>query len=174
MYDLTLINQNVCNTLRKENNEIIYKGWLFFAEDTQLIENNIVVMVPNHFIKNIIEERYFNEIEELYRRELEFSQLIIKVMAEEVKDSSVKNSVGEQFTNKLDDFIELFNTHVRNIYDFIEAASINGSSFVSYTLINESFCGEEIYWKIKEFMMHRGFKVEFNRIDSCYTLNLSW
>jgi len=178
MYNLTLINNTVCEVLKAENNEMTYKGWLFFTENAQLIEDNIVVVVPNQFIKNIIEERYLLQIEELYRGELEFKELIIKVNGEEedkaVGDNSEIISFGEQFAYKISDFVEAINTHVKNIYDFIEIASRNGSSFVSYTLINESLCGEEIYWRIKEFMMNKGFKVELSTIDSSCTLSLSW
>jgi len=140
--------------------------------------DNIVVLVPNQFIKNVIEERYVNEIEELFRKELEFNQFVIKVDFQEnvksLNQNSVKFNFGEQFTNKFDEFVETINTHVKNIYDFIEDASKNGNSFVSYTLINESFCGEEIYWKVKEFMLNKGFKVELNTVDNSCTLNLSW
>jgi len=178
VYDLTLINKNVCETLREENNEMTYRGWLFFTENAQLVLDNIVVLVPNQFIKNVIEERYADEIEELFRKELEFNQLVIKAnFEEEVKaanESSVKFGLGEQFTNKLDEFVEAINTHVKNIYDFIEDASRNGNSFVSYTLINESFCGEEIYWKVKEFMLDKGFKVDLSTVDNSCTLNLTW
>ena len=178
MYDLTLINKKVCETLKTENNEMTYKAWLFFTENAQLIEDNIVLLVPNQFVKNVIEERYLFQIEELYRGEFEFNQFIIKVNGEEavkaVEDNSEKICFGEQFASKLEDFVEAINTHVKNIYDFIETASKNGNSFVSYTLINESFCGEEIYWRIKEFMINKGFKVELSTMDSSCTLSLSW
>jgi len=178
MVDLTLINEKVCEALKEDSNEITYKAWLFFTENAQLVEENIIILVPNQFVKNSIDERYFLQIEDLFRMELEFNKLIIKVQAEEefktVKDSSGNNSFGGQFTNRLDEFIELINTHVKNIYDFVEAASKNGNSYVSYTLINECICGEEIYWKVKEFMLSRGFKVDLCRLDNSCILNLSW
>ena len=78
MKDISLINEIVCNTLKSENNEVIYTSWLSFAENAKYDGDNIIINVPNNFVKEAIEERYSEDLEQLYRGELNFSKLIVK------------------------------------------------------------------------------------------------
>jgi chromosomal replication initiation ATPase DnaA len=87
MNNLSLINNNVSNILREDNNEVVYRAWLSFTENANLEDGNIIITVPNQYIKETIEDRYFSTIEELYRNELQFSILIIKTEAEQIVDT---------------------------------------------------------------------------------------
>lgn len=78
MKNISLINERVCSTLKSENNEVIYKSWLSFAENAKYDGINIIITVPNNFVKEAIEERYSEDLEQLYRGELNFSKLIVK------------------------------------------------------------------------------------------------
>lgn len=90
MNNLSLINEKICSTLREENNSVVYTAWLSFTEAAQLEDNNIVINVPNQYIKETLEERYCSDIEDLYRNELSFSKLVIRTEAEQIADTFKK------------------------------------------------------------------------------------
>lgn len=78
MKNISEVNEKVCRILRDENNEVIYKAWLSFAEDAQYEDNNIVINVPNNYIKETMETRYYEDLEALYKEDLDFSKLLIR------------------------------------------------------------------------------------------------
>ena len=101
MRDLSLVNQRVSETLKGENNEVVYKAWLFFTEDAQFEDGNIVIRVPNHYIKSTLEERYHSDIEELYRNEFDFLKLIIKTEVEELANRKAM-ALEQSFENSIE------------------------------------------------------------------------
>jgi chromosomal replication initiation ATPase DnaA len=90
MENLSEINKKVSSTLREENNAVVYTAWLSFTEEAQLEDGNIVINVPNPYIKETLEERYNFDIEELYRNEIAFSKLIIRTEAEQITNAFKK------------------------------------------------------------------------------------
>jgi chromosomal replication initiation ATPase DnaA len=90
MENLCFINNKVASTLKEENNAVVYTAWLSFTEGAQLQNNNIVINVPNQYIKETLEERYLSDIETLYRNELSFSKLVVKTDAEQIFDTFEK------------------------------------------------------------------------------------
>lgn len=91
MKNLSLISQNICDLLKEEYNEVVYKAWLFFTEKAFIEEENIIITVPNQYIKETLGERYLSHIEELFRRELQFSKIIIKADGENDIDKKHNN-----------------------------------------------------------------------------------
>jgi chromosomal replication initiation ATPase DnaA len=99
MSNLKEINDRVSSVLREENNEVVYRAWLNFAENSKLIDGNIVITVPNQYIKETLEDRYIFEIEALYKNDLSFSKLIIITEAEEVADTFKKADSVDYINN---------------------------------------------------------------------------
>lgn len=112
---LAEINNKVSGILKEENNLVVYAAWLSFAEDAKLEDNNIIIDVPNPYIKETIEDRYYLDIEELYRNELNFSKLIIRTEAEQIAD-----------TFKKADNVEYVNT---NVIDAVEKIMLSSKKF---------------------------------------------
>lgn len=112
MKNLSEINKKVSSTLREENNAVVYTAWLSFTEEAQLEDGNIIINVPNPYIKETIEERYNFDIEELYRNEIAFSKLIIRTEAEQIADAFKKA-----------DNIEYLNMKVLNAFEKIMLSS---------------------------------------------------
>jgi chromosomal replication initiation ATPase DnaA len=101
MNNLSLINEKVSNTLKEENNAVVYTAWLSFAEEAQLEDGNLVINVPNPYIKETLEERYSLDIEGLYRKELAFAKLIIRTEAEQIVDAFRKSESVEYVNEKV-------------------------------------------------------------------------
>lgn len=112
MENLSAINKKVSSILREENNTVVYTAWLSFTEEAQLEDGNIVINVPNPYIKETIEERYNFDIEELYRNEIAFSKLVIRTEAEQITDAFKKS-----------DNIEYVNMKVLNAFEKIMLSS---------------------------------------------------
>lgn len=81
MKNISLANKKISEILREENNEVVYNVWLNCIENAQLEDNNIVVNVPNHYIKETFENKYSFDIESMYRNELEFSKFVVRVVS---------------------------------------------------------------------------------------------
>lgn len=171
MLEFSKINNKVSETLRQENNEVVYRGWLFLNENAQLENNNIIINVPNMYTKEIFEDRYLSDIESLYRNELSFDKIILKVVSE--NQIASPSNIGDK-SNLLDDVIEKINFNVKHVYEFVENAARNGYYSVSCALSHEAVSKEEIYWSVKDFLVNKGFKVELSNLDNNYILNLSW
>ena len=101
MENLRAINKKVSNTLREENNAVVYTAWLSYTEDALLEDCNIIINVPNPYIKESLEERYGLDIEELYRSEFKFSKLIIRTEAEQIADTFNKADTIEYINAKV-------------------------------------------------------------------------
>jgi chromosomal replication initiation ATPase DnaA len=112
MENLSLINSKVATTLREENNSVVYTAWLSFTEKAQFENNDIIINVPNQYIKETLEERYLSDIEDLYRREIPFSKLIIRTETEQILD-----------TFKKADSVEYINTKVLSVVEKIMLSS---------------------------------------------------
>ncbi len=90
MENLSLVNKKVSSILKEENNAVVYTAWLSYAETAKLEDDNLIIEVPNQYIKETLEERYSIDIEVLYRGELDFSKLIIRTEAEQIVDTFKK------------------------------------------------------------------------------------
>lgn len=77
MANLSLVNKKISEILRNENNEVVYTVWLSCTEDAEFEDNNIIIKVPNHYLRETFENKYKFEVETLYRKELNFSKLIV-------------------------------------------------------------------------------------------------
>jgi chromosomal replication initiation ATPase DnaA len=99
MVDLSLINQKVIDILKEEANEVVYRVWLSFTEKAKFEEGNIVVVVPNQYIKQTFEERYSSDIEELYKNNIDFSKLIVRT--EEENEQIMKTVYVEKYFEKI-------------------------------------------------------------------------
>ncbi|MFL0267328.1 DnaA N-terminal domain-containing protein [Candidatus Clostridium radicumherbarum] len=169
---ISKLNNQISEVLKQEYNEVIYTAWLSFIETAELENENIVVSVPNQYIKETFLERYANDVEELYRNCFNFNKLIIKTLA----DGEFKPSIGYPlYLSSSDaDISEIVNSYVKDIYDFIEAASKNGDTKVTLEFLKDSAFIEELYFRIKEFLLNKGFKTELLTSGNNYTLSLSW
>ncbi|ERI93980.1 hypothetical protein HMPREF1982_01288 [Clostridiales bacterium oral taxon 876 str. F0540] len=115
MKNLTVISKNICDLLKEEYNEVIYKAWLFFTENAFIEDENIVITVPNHYIKETLGERYLSHIEDLYRTKVDFSRLIVKT------DSEINESKKH---NTLEEYLESENTSA-----FLEKIMLSSNKF---------------------------------------------
>jgi chromosomal replication initiation ATPase DnaA len=112
MENLSLINIKITTILKEENNSVVYTAWLSFTEKAKLEDNNIIINVPNQYIKETLEDRYLSDIEDLYRSELTFSNLVIRTETEQILD-----------TFKKADSVEYINTKVLNVVEKIMLSS---------------------------------------------------
>ncbi|MFL0246016.1 DnaA N-terminal domain-containing protein [Candidatus Clostridium stratigraminis] len=169
---ISKINNQISEVLKQEYNEVIYTAWLSFIETAELENENIVISVPNQYIKETFIERYVDNVEELYRDCFNFNKLIIKTLAE----GEFKPSICYPLLLSSSDaeISEIVNSYVRDIYDFIEAASKNGDTKVTMEFLKDSTFIEDLYFRIKEFLLNRGFKAELLTSDNNYILSLSW
>jgi chromosomal replication initiation ATPase DnaA len=101
MLNLALINNKVSSVLKEENNEVVYRAWLSYTEDAYIEDGNLVINVPNQYIKETFEERYISDIEALYRSELDFSKLLIRTEAEEIVNTFEKADSIEYVNSKV-------------------------------------------------------------------------
>jgi chromosomal replication initiation ATPase DnaA len=166
------LNNQISEVLKQEYNEVIYTAWLSFIETAELENENIVISVPNQYIKETLLERYAQDIEDLYRNSFNFNKLIIKTLA----CDELKSSIDYPFFISLsdDDISEIVNSYVKDIYDFIEAASKNGDTKMTLEFLKDSTFIDELYFRIREFLLNKGFKTELLTSDNNYTLCLSW
>ncbi|GLC31992.1 DnaA N-terminal domain-containing protein [Clostridium omnivorum] len=174
MLDFNLINQEINSILKEENNEVVYRAWLSCFENSIFENNNIVVIVPNMYTKNIIEERYLYDIEEQYREKLSFNNIIFKLSNYESFDCIPSKEATTEAFAVFEDIVEKINNQTKKVYEFIEAASKSGLHSISYILPMDWVLNEEVYIRIKELMSLKGFKAELENLDNKYTLNLSW
>lgn len=174
MLNFDLINKEINHILETENNEVVYRAWLFYFENSRFEDNNIIVTVPNMYTKNILEERYLYDIEDLYREKITFKNIVLKVRDCEVFEGVISGIHTEDTSTIFEDIVEKINFQVKKVYEFIEAASSSGLNSISYMLPIDWVLNEEVYFRLKEFMSSKGFKAEFNNLDNKYTLNLSW
>lgn len=179
MVNMNTVNKNVSSVLKNDYSEAVYNVWLFFTETAQFINNNIVLSVPNYFIKNIVEKRYLFDIEDLYRNELDFNKLTIELESNQTSYLKFETSKREDVLSSSNAYeavnlIEKINYHIKNIYEYIEIALNSGYNSFSYTLAQEPFFTEEIYWQVKNYMINKGYKVNLESLDEVYTLKLAW
>lgn len=169
---ISKLNNQICEVLKQEYNEVIYTAWLSFIETAELENENIVISVPNQYIKETFLERYAEDVEELYRNSFNFNKLIIRALAED----EFKSIIGYPLilSSSDADISEIVNSYVKDIYDFIEAASKNGDTKVTMEFLKDSTFIEELYFRIREFLLNKGFKTELLTSDNNYTLSLSW
>lgn len=78
MIDLMSINKKISNILKRENNGVVYTVWLSCTENAKLERNNIVIDLPNHYLKETFEDKYKFEVESLYRNEFDFFGFIVR------------------------------------------------------------------------------------------------
>jgi chromosomal replication initiation ATPase DnaA len=169
---ISKINIEISDVLKQDYNEVIYKSWLTFIETAELDNGNVIVSVPNQYIKETFEERYALDIEELYRNRISFGKLIVKTPSEQL--INVSNSFPLTINNTIFDMSEMVNSYIKDIYNFIESAVKNGNRNVSCVFLNDSIIIDELYWRIKEFLLNKGFKTELLSSNNNYTLSLSW
>jgi chromosomal replication initiation ATPase DnaA len=162
------VNIEICETLRQEYNEVIYKAWLAFIENAQLKNGNIVISVPNQYIKETFLDRYAFDIEKLYKNCFNFDKLIVEIPAEEAKSYPLILSNTEM------DILEIVDSCIKDIYVFIENAKNSGMSNVSCEILKDSTIMDELYFRIKDFLLNKGFKTELLTTNNNYTLSLSW
>lgn len=112
MKDINAVNKKVCEFLRSENNEVIYKSWLSFAENAQYDGNNIIIDVPNNFIKEAIENRYSSDLEDLYSQELNFSKLVIKSETENYLNLLSSSQSGTTSTSLHMSFVPEYKSYI--------------------------------------------------------------
>jgi chromosomal replication initiation ATPase DnaA len=110
MTDISLVNSKISNILRDENNEVVYKAWLSYTEGAQLQGSDLIIKVPNQFIKDAIESRYSQDIEQLYRNELQFSRLIFTSDINEIINNS--NNHSSSFATASMDFVPEYRSFV--------------------------------------------------------------
>lgn len=170
--DLLKVNSEISDVLKQEYNEVIYKAWLTFIETAKLENSNIIISVPNHYIKETFEERYAYDVEELYRNSIYFDKLIVKTIAEQ--EVKVNNCYPLTINNTMINISEIVNSYIKDIYIFIENAVKSGSRNASFIFLKDSAILDELYWRIKEFLINKGFKTELFSSNDNYTLNLSW
>lgn len=166
------INLEISEVLKNEYNEVIYTAWLKFIENTELKDGNLIVSVPNHYIKETFEERYTASVEELYKNNIKFNRLLVKTPEEEIVKLSSKYLPSSE--NSLCNISELVNTCIKDIYDLIEGAVKSGNKSVSCIFVKDPSILEELYWRVKEFLLGKGFKTELLSSQNNYTLSLSW
>jgi|GEM_PF-4526146 len=169
---ISIINNQISEVLKQEYNEVIYKAWLSFVETAELDNENIVISVPNQYIKETFLERYAFDVEDLYRSCFGFNKLIVKASAE--NEFKFNKSYPMIINSSDTDISEIVNSYVKDIYDFIETASKNGDNNVTLEFLKDSTFIEELYFRIKEFLLNKGFKTELFTSDNNYTLSLSW
>lgn len=173
MLNLLSANKKISEVLKEQNNQVVYQAWLSCTESAQLVDNNLVLSVPNHFIREGIEDRYISEISELYKNEVNFSKIVIKVSTE-LETIDERPSALEYINDKFIDVVEAINSQIKEVYSFIETAVKEGSHSVSCALAKEAIATEEIYFRVKEFLSDKGYKAELFNSGSNFTLNLSW
>lgn len=166
------INSEISVILRNDYNEVIYRAWLTFVENSELKDENLIVSVPNQYIKETFQDRFAESVEELYRDRLDFKKLIIKTYTEEV--IKINSSLPLTVNSSLLDISDIVNSCIKDIYKVIEEAVKNGNKNVSCIFIKETSILEELYWRVKDFLLDRGFKTELLNSENNYTLNLSW
>lgn len=170
--NLSKVNIEIADVLKQDYNEVIYKAWLTFIDTAVLDNGNIIISVPNQYIKETFEERYIFEIEELYRRSIYFDKLIVKTPDPQI--TKVTNCFPLTISNTIVDISEIVNSYIKDIYSFIESAVKSGNHNASFVFLKDLALTDELYWRIKEFLLNKGFKTELLSSNDNYTLSLSW
>lgn len=174
MLEFKLINEEINSILKEENNEVVYRAWLSYFENSIFEDDNIIVTVPNMYTKNIIEERYLYDIEEQYRGKLNFNNIIFNLINSESFNSVLSHGESSEDSTVFENIAEKINNQTKSVYEFIDAASQSGLHSTSYILPLDWVINEEVYIRIKELISLKGFKAELENLDNKYTLNLSW
>lgn len=78
MKDIMSINKKISSLLKRENNEVVYTVWLSCTENAKFEKNNVVINVPNDYLRETFEDKYRFEVESLYRNELNFFGFIVR------------------------------------------------------------------------------------------------
>ena len=85
--------KRVCGILRIDFGEAVYNSWLHQMEPLHVSDEKITVSVPSRFMRDWIISHYNEQIQNIWKKEINSSQFVEIIVSAQLKDkASIENS----------------------------------------------------------------------------------
>jgi len=111
------INKAVLEYIKSKVPEVSYNTWFSFIENAFIEDDVIVINVSNNFVKDIIDDRYLDLINEAYdkfKSELKYNTVSVRF---EEKNETLFESLGFNHKNTADDMKVMANNENSKVVD---------------------------------------------------------